>query len=646
MSAKVGVARIVAFLPYLFIFVLTFLMMYLVPIKHVSPKILVADSVEEFDEENYPIHILHLTDIHASDNFPEAVERLKTVLTYSKDYIRPNFVILTGDLADDYVGAEEPTRSKQIEGHWKLYSGAIEESGISMDNVLEVFGNHDLWATLRYNKSEAYSWKYAKSIPENADFFSYSKTKNGVRFVAFNSQEFPTGYGALQYINAFTREMLDSFESEISKESDANVTFVAIHNIIDLIHPFNTKSSSGKTFSDMLVENNVPALTNGHNHPNYIETLHVGRKYMELTGTALKTTDGFQIISYDNNHLNYHFYRLSDWVDDKVFIITYPTPTNMSITNSKLDSFKIRVVLFSNNTNEQFTYSINDGEKTGTLSYYATLGPGSTLYQSSTLSFTSGVHKLTVNGTEVEFAVNVETGPFTEPKKRDITWYCGIIASVLLYILNTVWAIGMFVKLPLISNLAKSLSGSGEISWLLTLLLGPLVVGNCLQVHPVWVRIIAAIFIYWLLVGLPILIYDTEGGLSMLFFYGYCADGKFRYDSFSQLVGAVYLTVVTPVFVDVLYVLSLPLTLLNIVDCAIVVGLIAFLIWFWGYYGRGFAYPSIYALSVCFTFIPLICLAIVLYIIYTKYIRKRTHSIDDKDAVGDDNTADDDALGV
>ena len=540
MEFKNYCTRFISFWLYFIVCIIIFAVLYLVPRTFKSDEIKVDSEFPEFNSSEKPFWIAHISDTHIAAHYKDSIQRLKESYRKIHEIIKPTFVIHTGDIVDNYDSATLPTYSKQIESQWKIYAEIVEESGISKDELIEILGNHDVYDMVTYDKGEELFDKYSKT--ERDDFYAFTKKRKNVRVVGFLAQELPTSHGPAAFVSQMTTTLLDHLEAAFDKEKDAKYTILANHFINSLIFPSSAKSSRGNTYQDIIRNNKVDVLLTGHSHPTTFESVHLAGT-IEITITDMKEKDGFGLFTYDNGRINY---VIMDQNKNDFAVVTSPTPSKLATRNFKDTSFPIRVISFDSNTTKKIHVS-GDAKCDLVFKDYLDAEGKIALYESpNKIEFSSGIHKIHLSGDieeqDIEFAVNCNSGPFKERQTVDLNYEAGIVGFVLLFVLLSIMVVFMFVNcFKVIDNTAKYVRGeSEEGNLLMSFLCGPAVIGNILYTLPLIEKIIIVVMTLWPLC-LPIMLYRTEGKISMLWLWGYVVDGTQRYDCFSMLIGAFYL---------------------------------------------------------------------------------------------------------
>ena len=621
MKANHHGARFASYIIYFAIFAVIFLLIFIIPYTYSSGIISVKQDAPAFDESIDPIWVTHLTDIHVSEVHPNSETNLKKWCELFHNSIKPIFAIFSGDLADNYGTSEAPTYSFPTEDHWKRYNRSVVESGISPDMVFEVFGNHDIWGIAKWEEDKEFASIYTRTPRDN--FFAYSQTKKGLRVVGFVPQEFPTGHGPQAFLPALNSKMVNRLEEVLESTSSPDVreTLVITHFTQELIYPRTAKSSNGNTLNDLLEKHNVIAFVNGHTHPLKPEPVHRST-FMELTGVALRSIDGFHLLTIDNGRLNYQLY--TENLENQC-VITNPAPQELAMHNFPDTDIPIRLISFSPAIDRVFHVT---GDYEGDLVFKRYINDDNTvalygLPDGTKATFEAGIHTINISGDwegSVTFAVNCESGPFTEKHKCEIRAETGPVAFSLFLILLVIFNIFMWlpIKIDIIDNQAKFILGISEEgqNWLLLTLAGPVCFGRVLYYNKIWFKIFFTIITLWP-ICLPIILYRTEGQISMLWVWGYVANNTARFDVFSVLVGGIYYL---GICCGIIYFSSIYMLMCKhgwsfffLIDFLVMFLCFVIALWFLWTYVADIGWKSYWGGS--FTFIIFPCIAIIMYLL-------------------------------
>ena len=364
-------------------FVILFFTMYsfkYIPKYHES-KIFVSKNNKEFNSTSEPLIFLHLTDIHLSKSRPAKTDGALTFLTSILKY-EPDFILLTGDIVDNFRGEYHWHRvGIQNDDDWNIYNKAFKKM-ISKFPVIDVAGNHDVWAVDSFyskeNKILDYSFNFNRSsVKSEKDFIIKKIEIFNLTFILFNDYRFPTPrppYGNEPYTN---REQLDLLENMID-QLDNEECFILTHYNVDRM--WFITSSKGHTFEEIISKKNVYAIFTGHRHPNQVEIIH----HSDKGGLEYCTSSCFDkkrsgLITLDNYNLVYHDVYIPYPGEETKFFLTYPVPNEQISSHHifNLNQFEIRVISFINDKNIKLKIK---GDINGDLKYKMTLKNGALLY--------------------------------------------------------------------------------------------------------------------------------------------------------------------------------------------------------------------------------------------------------------------------
>lgn len=483
------------------------------------------------------------------------MKRLKKDLNITVNQIKPTFTLVSGDMVDNYIGVDGPTWSEQIEYEWKQYNDSITESNIPLDRLFELFGNHDVYGLYEFIDNVTMPSKYTRVGSAAA----YSKEFGDIRIVAFNPQSYPGGHGPQNFNPPVLKEHLEAFEAELEKPSSCKYLVVTCHYTHELLFPRTAKTKKGNTFDDLLKKHKPIAFMNGHTHPRGgAESVHFADT-MELTGSATKMFDNFSITTFDNGRLNYHTLDPEKEVGPYA-VISNPSPQHLAAFNFPDEEFPVRVISFDKSKDKKFVMT---GDAEGTLEFvrYLPNTDDSVALYSKTVKFEKGIRTIHFSGDlneSVTFAVNCDSGPFTEKHFYLYNPKSSLVGFPLIFILWFLIVLCMWIPIPFVENSAQFLVGNGEEHcWIILVFAGPLAFGRALAKMEIWIKIFVTIA-HLSNLFMPICFYKLEGRTGVMITWGYIVDGKYQFDGFSIFLstlamicytsliiysGAVYMTI-------------------------------------------------------------------------------------------------------
>ncbi|EAY01318.1 Ser/Thr protein phosphatase, putative [Trichomonas vaginalis G3] len=503
-------------------------------LHYTVPKVEINKNYPSFNKSSDPIIITHATDIHVSHLHPRTYYRLNKTLNFWEKMIKPVFAVLSGDLTDNYSHKKSPCYAYPIEKHWKIYNDTITNSGLNLDRLFEIFGNHDLFGVYDWDDNKSYASIYTKT--KRSSFHAFSQVRNGVKLIGFVPCEIPFGNGPQQVVATMRTKYLDELERELQQKSDAKYVIIVCHFTHEFIYPLRARSTSGKTYEDLIREYNVTCLLTGHVHPKKLEFVHYANT-MELTMMSMKKYDFFALLSLDNGRINYEQHSFND---SQISLITNPAPSKLQSFNFIDKKMPVRIVTFSNLKNKSFKVKGKGIE--GELKWEKYLDENVSLY-SKEFEFQSGVQNLTISGDlnqTIEIAVDSESGPFHETHRWLFNSYLGEYMLVLyapfyiVMLIEIIWPLKIFdeTALSIVDDTKKG-------SILQAIFFGPLVISNLLSRITFRVKFVVYLSLLWPLF-LPQMFYPVNGKFSILWSFGYTVGFTPVFDTFSVLCTALY----------------------------------------------------------------------------------------------------------
>ncbi|NOT93898.1 metallophosphoesterase [Ferruginibacter sp.] len=143
----------------------------------------------DFPLINIPVQnefvFIHASDTHISEKSIDRIQKLKNKI----DSIKPNFVLVTGDLVKDALRVSE----KEAMGYYNLYK---QEMGKIKTTVWNIPGNHEIFGIERHlslvSKDNPYYGIKMYHHFLGPDYYSFNY--NGVHFIGLNSLSFDDLY--------------------------------------------------------------------------------------------------------------------------------------------------------------------------------------------------------------------------------------------------------------------------------------------------------------------------------------------------------------------------------------------------------------------------------------------------------------------
>ena len=352
---------------WLLYFIIPIIITFIFPMK--TAKVTILSSANQFDTSKDPIIFAHLSDTHISYINKKSVDSFQNAISLIKSY-SPEFIVLTGDIVDNYDSTSFPRYGDQIEENWKIYQREI--SIISDIPIIETGGNHDMFGIKdvlsKKNFIIDYSRAFNRSNTLNEDDFSvhsFVVGKSKTNVIVVNPCEFPSPHPPLLFFMTYSTKILDMLSSCIRKNPSKSI--VISHYPIGTMH--SKRSSAGFKFADIIgSKESVLAYLTGHTHPKSPDILHHGKGGIEIIGPASFQRSKFGLVSIDNDAISWSEIDINNPPNG---IISYPIPKEQISPNTIFDDFEkseIRVVVFSGRKDLKISFTISDITKGKTKS--------------------------------------------------------------------------------------------------------------------------------------------------------------------------------------------------------------------------------------------------------------------------------------
>ena len=406
-----------------FILVLGFILIiiYLSPQYHPAKTFTSKKSKALFNSDYTPKIFIHTTDIHVSVSVVKRLDGTLIFLTSLLEY-KPDLFLMTGDLVDNFNNK----MGGQNLDEWKIYNISVRNL-LSKYPVIDVCGNHDLWAVKKANSKSNnfldYSFKFNRSNTENEDNFFIKKIKKfGITFILLNDYRcrvIRPPYGVETLIN---RKHLDKLENLINSLDEDEECFLLSHYQVD--RALLSKSSSGKSFKEIISNKKIGFVFTGHLHPKNVIIIHHGSE----GGLEFCTPSPFDnkkagLITIDNDNLIYHEVYIPYLGKKTLFFLTYPVPNEQISSHHifNLNNFEIRVISYCPDKNIKLKV---EGDVNGDLQYVKTLGNGAFLY-SYPVNLPDGEYKIhiyDISGYSCNINTKFTIGEKFEGKKEKVAF--------------------------------------------------------------------------------------------------------------------------------------------------------------------------------------------------------------------------------
>lgn len=475
-----------------------------------------------WNDSEDPAVIAQLTDVHVNNLEPIKGQNLHQAINACAQWnIRD--ILITGDLVDNWGYRSFGKYGQQHEPDFQAYHNILE--GICPDSncnkrLTETAGNHDLFGLFRYSSSRNNYRKYARSAPQDVSRFWASPVEtNDFILLPLNPFRFPTPHAKFDFWVMQTTEILDRLEKGLKEATEMSHKHPGRPKPIILLCHYPAKlwildfvrSSTGKTFKEILQNSEIALYLSGHIHPDKSKYVHY-QGILEVCAQDLAQHNAYSIITIDNGRA---YHRTYDIHEVPKVLLTHPIPSTML---TKLMPFSekttsIRLLSMNKSLNIQVSGAVN-----GKMKCVRQLKNGAWLYTHPLTNLENGLHTLEFSGDweyKVEFFVGKTIESFTEDDYSSFN--CFIVSGF----------VGVFII------------GVNLMYLMPCQLFSRLEVNERIQLLPERLRHLL-IFAMFAPVILPFSFVDIEGYIGWTFWYGYYADFSLVYDLWGQVICLVY----------------------------------------------------------------------------------------------------------
>ena len=529
-------------------------MLYIIPQYHPAKEFISKTQNQGFDPTYTPQIFIHTTDIHITLNKPKNLDGSSIFFTSLYEY-KPDFFLMTGDIIDNFVGNPKKVGG-QNEEDLKVYKTAIRNN-LSKFPVIDVSGNHDLWAVKdsisENNNVLDYLFMFNRANVKNEnDFFIKIIKQFNLNFILLNDYRFPVirpPYGAETHMNS---TQLDILEDTINNLEESEYIILS-HYPID--RALLTKSSKGHNIEDIISNKKVSFIFTGHQHPKSVNIIHHGTE----GGLEYCTSSAFDkkragLITIDNGNLIYHEVYIPYYGSKPLFFLTYPTPNEQISSHHifNLKTFEIRVISYAPEKNIKLKI---EGDIKGDLNYVKTLSNGAFLY-SYPVNLDYGSYKIHIFD-ENEYSCDINTeftiGEKYKGKKELYIKYPRFLLGAR-FMLIPFWIFLLIIILPLfpsynfniINDIEKYISGNKSINinkillYIYLIIFGPFILRLRFQkINKILKYSIFLAFIYPLILPIHFML-NFDGIISYVFLVFVLTKIKVFYEHWALQITFVY----------------------------------------------------------------------------------------------------------
>lgn len=494
----------------------------LISLKSIHKTQVVPDFTKQNDRiKNYSQAevkcLLHISDLHLSHKRVRAVKDITARVRDINQKYKPDRIIITGDLTDNAeMSVLYPYRT-QIERDWIHYKQFLIESGIKLENLIQVSGNHDIFNLLEFNSS----LHYANGIVYNESNYTmslnfFNESGEIIKFVAINPFKFPSP--PIAFLRHCQPE--DKFYSMLDHELKKNDS----DHVIVVSHCAGLRFLPSRHISKVLSQSTkIRYFLSGHWHPKKHSFFHYGST-LEVVSPPLFRQVDTGLIFIDEGHFSYHV--LNDFHLPDAFI-TSPIPSYQETLNERVvqSTGEIHLINF-NKARKNFTIS---GELHGYMNcknmneYQKCIFPYSNLVE--------GEHDIMITGLNFRQKLRFVVGPnvkgFSEKHYSYVPtyqWFFIFYISIipLYYILWPTMQESKGLK-PIVAD-----KNEMEINWMNAIIGLPLFRKRILRL-PSIIRYLYQLSLAWV-TFLPMLIFYVEESPYALFSWGYFMNSKIKVD--------------------------------------------------------------------------------------------------------------------
>lgn len=495
----------------------------------------------KLDQSEDPIMFLQLTDVHFHHLYTDRVAFLKQLFINVSNHLRPDILILSGDVADGNNHNTAISMHMQYEGNWDIINKTFHETKILETDAkfIVVPGNHDMYGvgedTMQSNKFRRQFFNESTIF----DFQTYQIREGAhpINLVCFSPLT-PPMIGAPMGLMPYVKKDLLNRIDDAYKPGQTNI--LINHFPLDLLWSGRNKNSK----NIRKVSEQYDVMLTGHTHPPNPEISKKGDLLHIVSSPGFRTSN-VTIISVDNGNPAFH---KVDAAHEKQAIITYPINTDSihSDVVFSANEFDVKVVLYSNST-DPLTLKIDDVDYT--MNLYKVLKENVSLYKVH-VNLTNGNHHMVVVDANYENDYFIGT-TYTESKKRsgrlfstfNVRTMLGLAIFCSLYTIIRIipfWLIGDAKEK--LDNFQKILSGeteSKEIPIYMQLVLGMFDYFTRYRHLSLFSYILMVVLTLWIFV-LPLFISGMDTKYAAVFIYGSVVNGDITYFATIFMVWLLY----------------------------------------------------------------------------------------------------------
>jgi predicted MPP superfamily phosphohydrolase len=414
---------------------LLFLIFLLIP--RFLPNTLPSGSISSapltipWNSRDDPIVFGHLTDVHINSFKSEKGAKLERALVAYTNLSISNLV-LTGDLVDNWGDLSLGRYGHQYEPDYKAYETIWRRHRSSFRFVGDIAGNHDEFGLYGFTSRQHfilnYSLLFQKSRPTITEsFWASSHDAGEFQFIAINPYRFPTPHAKFDFWSRENRALLDAIEQAIGETQHRlaslpagarrpPIVFGCHYPVAFWIHP-SVRSSSGRTFRELISGCNASIFLSGHTHPASTQYVH-HNGLLEAVGIDLTEHDGYSIVTVDSGRTIHHSFKLPD---TPRVLLTHPVPARLLSSTAPFVEASTEIRLIARQSDLSISVT---GAVRGKMAMTRRLANGWYLYSHPLSNLGRGLHRLNFTGdweSAVEFFAGKSSRAFPKRFTTDRT---------------------------------------------------------------------------------------------------------------------------------------------------------------------------------------------------------------------------------